>query len=70
MTFGYTDSRVLSDAIEKSYVKNKDFNKYLQKILKLMQKFDYISIQWIPDRENKGADNLARQALQTAKTKS
>ena len=67
MTFCYTDSKILAEAIEKSYVKDSDFKDYLQKILALMDEFPYISVQWIPNRENKGADNLARQALQRTK---
>ncbi len=67
MTFCYTDSQILAEAIEKSYVKDSDFNSYLQKILVLMEEFPYISVQWIPNRENRGADNLARQALRRIK---
>lgn len=67
MTFCYTDSQILAEAVEKSYVKDSDFNDYLQKILALMEEFPYISVQWIPNRENKGADNLARQALRRIK---
>lgn len=66
MIFCYTDSKVLAEAIEKKYVKSKEFNHYLQKILFLMKEFPYASVQWIPNQENKGADNLARQALQKA----
>lgn len=66
MVFCYTDSKVLADAIDKKYVKNKYFNDYLQSILNQMKEFPYISVQWIPSQENKGADNLARQALRAA----
>lgn len=67
MTFCYTDSQILAEGIKKSYVKNPAFNEYLQKILTLMKEFSYVSVQWIPNRENKGADNLARQALHRIK---
>lgn len=67
MTFCYTDSQILAEAVEKSYVKDKAFNHYLQELLELMKEFPYASVQWIPNRENKGADNLARQALRRAK---
>ncbi len=66
MTFCYTDSQIVAQSIEKSYVKNKEYNKYLTEILELMDEFLYLSVQWIPNRENKGADNLARQALRQA----
>lgn len=66
MTFCYTDSQLVAQAVEKSYVKDTAFNYYLSEILALMENFPYISVQWIPGPENKGADNLARQALQIA----
>lgn len=66
MTFCYTDSQIVAHSIEKSYVKDKEFKRYLLEILELMDEFPYLSVQWIPNRENKGADNLARQALQKA----
>lgn len=66
MTFCYTDSQIVAQSIEKSYVKNQEYNKYLVEILELMDEFPYLSVQWIPNRENKGADNLARQALRQA----
>lgn len=68
MTFCYTDSQILAEAVEKSYVKDSDFNNYLQKILNIMEEFPYVSVQWIPNRENRGADNLARQALRQITT--
>ncbi len=66
MTFGYTDSQIVAQSIEKKYVKDRTFQKYLTKILELMAEFPYISISWLPESENRGADNLARQALQKA----
>lgn len=66
MTFCYTDSQIVAQSVEKSYVKKPEYNKYLVDILEMMDKFPYLSVQWIPNRENKGADNLARQALQKA----
>lgn len=67
LTFCYTDSQILADAIQKSYVKDPRFNDYLQEILTLLDSFSYVSVEWIPNRENKGADNLARQALRRTK---
>lgn len=66
MTFCYTDSQIVAQSVEKSYVKNQEYNKYLIEILELMNEFPYVTVQWIPNRENKGADNLARQALHKA----
>jgi ribonuclease HI len=66
LTLGYTDSQIVAQSIEKKYVKDRTFQKYLTEILKLMEEFPYISISWLPESENRGADNLARQALQKA----
>lgn len=66
LTFGYTDSQIVAQSIEKKYVKDRTFQKYLTEILELMEEFPYISISWLSESENRGADNLARQALQKA----
>lgn len=66
MIFCYTDSQIVAQSIEKKYVKDRTFQKYLTEILELMEEFPYISISWLPESENRGADNLARQALQKA----
>lgn len=66
MIFCYTDSQIVAHSVEKSYVKNSEYNKYLIQILELMNKFSYLSVQWIPNNKNKGADNLAKQALRQA----
>lgn len=67
MVFCYTDSQIVAESIEKNYAKNKNFQEYLNKIKSLMKHFKYINIEWIPQNENKGADNLARQALQLSR---
>lgn len=66
MAFCYTDSQIVAQSVEKKYVKDKNFQIYLDKILELMEIFPYVSVTWIPESENRGADNLARQALQKA----
>lgn len=66
MTFCYTDSQIVAQSVEKEYVKDTTSQKFLEKILELMKEFPYISVTWIPESENRGADNLARQALQKA----
>lgn len=66
MLFCYTDSQIVAQAVEKKYVKDKNFQKYLKEILHLMEHFSYASITWLPEAENRGADNLAKQALQEA----
>ncbi|WP_206857362.1 ribonuclease HI family protein [Candidatus Enterococcus mangumiae] len=62
----YSDSKVLVSTIDKDHTSNKDFLPYLEKIQSLLKDFSMLIIQWIPESKNKGADNLARQALQKA----
>lgn len=66
MIFCYTDSKIVAQSVEKEYVKDDTASEYLTEILVLMEQFPFISIKWISERNNKGADNLARQALQKA----
>lgn len=63
LTFCYTDSQIVAQSIEKKYVKDTFSNKVLQDILSLMTQFSFISVTWIPESKNRGADNLAKQAL-------
>lgn len=60
----YTDSKILASAIKKNYVKNDIFRGYLIVIQEKLNCFPLFFIHWIPESQNKGADNLARQALQ------
>src|SRR5690625_2996384 len=64
MVFCYTDSKIVAQSVEKKYVKNSVAANYLSEILTLMEQFSFISVKWIPESDNKGADHLARQALQ------
>lgn len=61
-----SDSKIVVSAIEKSYVKNEVFKPHLHQLKSLLNQFELYLIEWIPDAKNKGADNLARQALRTA----
>jgi len=62
-----TDSELVNRAIEKEFVKNKAFAPLLEKALALTQEFDLFFLKWIPSRENKNADELARKAIQQSK---
>lgn len=62
-----TDSKLIDDAIEKRYVKNKKFQAYLDKALLQIEQFDLFFMKWVPSSQNKAADALARQAIQKAR---
>lgn len=59
----YSDSKIVTSAIERNYVKNKLFNHYLSSINKQLKCFPFFIVQWIPEAQNKEADHFARQAL-------
>lgn len=58
-----SDSQIVVMSVEKEYVKNKQYQKYLKEILILVKTFDFFFIKWIPDSENRAADALAREAI-------
>ncbi len=64
-----TDSQLVDRAMEKEYVKNKQFIPLLERALELSKKFDLFFIKWIPSSQNKIADELARQAIQLNESK-
>lgn len=66
LTFCYTDSQIVAQSVEKEYVKDMISNEYLQDILELKNQFPFLSVTWISEAKNRGADNLAKQALQKA----
>lgn len=58
-----SDSKIVVSSIEKNYVKNEEFKPFLQRAQALIEQFDLFFIKWIPDKENKAADALAREAI-------
>lgn len=59
----YTDSQLIAQSVKKSRIKNKDYKSIFASILDSLQALYLYEVKWIPDKENKGADNLAKQAL-------
>lgn len=57
----YTDSRLLSDAVGKNYAKH--YQQELTVLTSLMDEFQMVITQWIPDSQNHGAHHLANEAL-------
>ncbi|SDB92463.1 RNase HI [Shouchella lonarensis] len=58
-----TDAKLVCDSVEKRYVKNKHFSTHLQVILKQVDQCELFFIKWIPSKQNKKADALAKLAL-------
>lgn len=58
-----TDSQIVSDSVEKQFVKKQEYKKYLEAALQIIQEFDLFFMKWIPSKDNKQADKLARSAI-------
>lgn len=58
-----TDSELVNRAVEKEFAKNKQYSPLLEKALDLTKQFDLFFMKWIPSKENKTADELARLAI-------
>ena len=58
-----SDSKIVVSSVEKEYVKNEEFKPYLVNALAIIEQFELFFIKWIPDKENKAADVLAREAI-------
>lgn len=62
-----SDSQVTVDAFEREYTKNPRFKPILEEALALSRSFEYCFIKWIPDSQNRAADDLARKELRAHK---
>lgn len=63
----YTDSRIVYDTVMKHYHPHDPYRSLYRAIEPLMARFSSLHVEWIPDTENRGADQLAHQALALAK---
>ena len=64
MIFLNSDSKFAMMAIEKNYTKQVAYQEILKKVQEERKKIPQLFLEWIPEKENRGADQLARQALQ------
>lgn len=62
--FCYSDSQVLVEAVERGYLKRKNYQVILRKVLEELAFFPHFYLSWLADQHNLGADQLAKQALQ------
>ncbi|RWR10392.1 reverse transcriptase-like protein [Siminovitchia fortis] len=58
-----SDSALVVDAVENTFVRNKKYAPLLDTALQLARSFELFFIKWIPSKENKKADELARKAI-------
>ncbi|MBS4209823.1 reverse transcriptase-like protein [Bacillus sp. FJAT-50079] len=60
-----SDSTAVVHAVEKEFAKNPKYRILLDQVLTLANEFELFFIKWIPSKQNKRADELARQAIHT-----
>ncbi|MEI5992223.1 ribonuclease HI family protein [Enterococcus crotali] len=60
----HSDSKIVVQTIEKQYAKNPLFKPYLKIFQQIENNFPLLLVKWLPESQNKGADTLARQAIQ------
>lgn len=58
-----TDSKLITDSLDKGFAKNVKFKDYLVDAAKKMKNFDLCLVNWIPRNQNKEANHHAQQAL-------
>jgi ribonuclease HI len=58
-----SDSQAVVHAIEKEYVRSPEYKPLLEEILQLTKRINLFFIKWVPSKENKAADELARKAI-------
>ena len=58
-----SDSQAVVHAIEKQFVRNSQYKPLLEEILNLSRQINLFFVKWIPSKENKAADELARKAI-------
>ncbi|WP_320165079.1 ribonuclease HI family protein [uncultured Trichococcus sp.] len=63
LVFCYTDSKLVAESIRKKYTKKAELKLLLEEALQELAVFTNLYLKWIPEKENRGADNLARNAL-------
>ncbi|WP_025728330.1 RNase H family protein [Atopobacter phocae] len=61
--FIHTDSQIVYQAISKGYVKKTVYKHLLEQIQKLFDTYPLVIIDWVPEKKNKKADELARALL-------
>ncbi|GAA0485383.1 reverse transcriptase-like protein [Salinibacillus aidingensis] len=58
-----SDSKIVVDVIEADFTKNNVFQPLLNEIREKADPFPFFFIKWIPEKQNKHADELARKAI-------
>ncbi|PRY84178.1 ribonuclease HI family protein [Alkalibacterium olivapovliticus] len=59
----FTDSQLVAQAVNNQFIKKEEYLPLYNQIIQLLKRLAYYEVKWIPEKNNKGADNLAKQAI-------
>lgn len=62
-TIFHTDSQLVAQSLKKAYIKNPAYQPVFKDIQTLLDELSFYDVTWVPEKNNKGADNLAKQAI-------
>lgn len=62
-TVFHTDSQLVEMAVRKNHMKNSRYADIFRSIMASLDELSFYEVKWIPEKDNRGADNLAKQAL-------
>jgi ribonuclease HI len=58
-----TDSKIVVDVVEKNFTKNELFLPFLETIQEYTKVFPHVFFKWLPEKQNKNADSLAKKGI-------
>lgn len=62
-TIFHTDSQLVAAAVNKKHIKNSRYSELFDSIMASLDHLSFYEVKWIPEKNNRGADNLAKQAI-------
>lgn len=63
ITVFHTDSQLVAQSLNRQQIKNPNYLPIFEEIQSLLEELNLYEVVWIPEKKNKGADNLAKQAI-------
>lgn len=58
-----TDSKILAQSYDKRFAKSALYDSILQACLLICDQYSLLFLKWVPEKANRAADTLAKQAL-------
>ncbi|WP_022796640.1 ribonuclease HI family protein [Bavariicoccus seileri] len=61
----YSDSKIVVQVLSRRFSRNKIYSDYLKLISPLLDQYTLSLVEWVPESQNKKADQLAKSYLRT-----